>query len=427
MEDNMREKKTAKFFFATLLLAFLTSTSFAWEPWEFIVTADSRSNSHSDHNGVNVAILSEIADEIVTHNPDFFLFAGDLSVGSTNKEDLEIQFLTWRGTMQPVYDAGIPVYAVRGNHDCYSYPSCLEAWNNVFSGPYTLPNNGPAGESNLTYSVAHKNVLALALDELQTPNHSKNYVHQTWIDAVLAANDKPHIFAFGHFTAFKMIWDSLGDHPTDRDLFWDSLENAGGRTYFCGHEHFHDRASADDDGDPNNDLYQYVIGSAGASAHDWEDGNWTGDNSGRTLTSIYHTIFFGYVIVEIDGFDVTLTWMERQNNDPEIPGIYQPKDVWSYTVCGDAAHPYPTGDLDKDCHVDYRDFAIFALAWATKPGDAQWDPNCDIRVPADNVVDILDLAVFVEEWLTAPDILRPSRASNLSPHDGAKVSVNSLI
>ena len=391
----MREPNTAKFVFAVFLLAILSSKSFAWEPWEFIVTADCRSASASDHNGVNVAILSEIVTETINRDVEFFLFAGDLVIGTSNQQALEEQFMTFRGTIQPLYDAGIPVYLVRGNHDCSSYPSCIDVWNNVFSGPYALPDNGPAGEVNLTYSVTHKNVLVLALDELRTPNHSKNYVHQAWINEQLAANTKPHIFAFGHFTAFKMIWDSLGDHPADRDLFWESLENAGGRTYFCGHEHFYDRAGADDDGDPNNDLYQYVIGSAGAPEHNW-NGNWIGDNSGRTLTSIYHTVLFGYVIVEIDGFDVTLTWMERHNNDPEIPGIYQPKDVWSYTVCGDPSHPYPTGDINEDCNVDISDFAIFASQWWQPPDT----PSADLAPEGgDNFVDFLDLAVFVDHWL----------------------------
>jgi len=32
-------------------------------------------------------------------------------------------------------------------------------------------------------------------------------------------------------------------------------------------------------------------------------------------------------------------------------------------VCGDGEHPYPVGDLNRDCHVDFRDFAMMALNW----------------------------------------------------------------
>lgn len=32
-------------------------------------------------------------------------------------------------------------------------------------------------------------------------------------------------------------------------------------------------------------------------------------------------------------------------------------------VCGDAQHPYPTGDMTSDCHVDMADFAKLAENW----------------------------------------------------------------
>jgi len=355
-----------------------------------------------------MAILSEIAAEVIKHNVDFFLFGGDLAIGTSDQKELEKQFLTWRKTMQPVFNAAIPVYVVRGNHDAVSYPSCIAAWNNVFKDEsmsggldYSMPNNGPLGEPNLTYSIAHKNVFILALDELRTAYRSINYVNQSWMDAQLAANTLPHVFAFGHFTAFKMLWDSLGDHPPERELFWTSLEKAGARTYFCGHEHFYNHARADSDGDPNNDLHQYVIGSAGAPEHNW-NGTWPYNNGGRTLTKIYHTTRFGYVIVEINDLDVTLTWMERDTNDLKIPGTYSAKDVWSYAVaCGDAAHPYPPADFNQDCYVDSSDLAIIANQWL-QTGDLSADIAPD---DGDRIVNWYDLAVLAENWLecTAPD------------------------
>jgi hypothetical protein len=58
------------------------------------------------------------------------------------------------------------------------------------------------------------------------------------------------------------------------------------------------------------------------------------------------------------------------------------------------------GDFDYDCSVDFYDFAVFAQAWLTEPGDAQWNPVCDINVPNDSAVNMLDLQVFVENLLT---------------------------
>jgi len=39
------------------------------------------------------------------------------------------------------------------------------------------------------------------------------------------------------------------------------------------------------------------------------------------------------------------------------------------TVCGDPGHPYPIGDLNKDCEVNFFDIAILALHWldCTRP------------------------------------------------------------
>jgi hypothetical protein len=61
------------------------------------------------------------------------------------------------------------------------------------------------------------------------------------------------------------------------------------------------------------------------------------------------------------------------------------------------------GDFDGDGDIDAADFAIFAFAWHTQPGDAQWNSDCDISRPADNIIDAFDLAVFVDNWLTATE------------------------
>lgn len=55
------------------------------------------------------------------------------------------------------------------------------------------------------------------------------------------------------------------------------------------------------------------------------------------------------------------------------------------------------GDFDYDRSVDFTDFAIFAMAWLTKPSDPQWNPVCDIS--PDNSIDALDLMIFANYWL----------------------------
>jgi hypothetical protein len=57
------------------------------------------------------------------------------------------------------------------------------------------------------------------------------------------------------------------------------------------------------------------------------------------------------------------------------------------------------GDLNLDGVVDFRDFAILALAWMSQSGQTNWNPACDISEPKDNIVDWNDLSVFTEDWL----------------------------
>jgi hypothetical protein len=340
----MEKRNTVRFVCTLLFLTVLSSTSFAETPWKFAVTCDSR----GDDNGVNTTILGELATELVNQGVDFVLFAGDQISGySDSQAVLESQLTTWRNTMSPVYNAGIPVYGVRGNHEYSNNNSVsIPAWNNIFP---ELPDNGPAGEVNLTYSVTHKSTFLIGFD--QYIDGQIHRINQTWLDNQLAANTQPHIFVFGHEPAFKAQHDDcLDDYPVNRDAFWVSIENAGGRTYFCGHDHFYDHAWVDNDGDPNNDIHQYIVGTAGAPLRDWSP-PYDGNNSYYTVENISHVKQYGYVLGEIDGLDVTLTWMERTG-----AGTYTAGDTWSYT----AALP---GDINGDGTVDFKDFAILADNW----------------------------------------------------------------
>ena len=58
-------------------------------------------------------------------------------------------------------------------------------------------------------------------------------------------------------------------------------------------------------------------------------------------------------------------------------------------------------DLNCDGIVDFIDYAIFAAAWLSEPGQDNWNPACDISNPADNIINIFDLDVFCDYWLVS--------------------------
>ncbi len=280
----------------------------------FIVMGDSR-GSFGDTASINEKILAEMADAVLDEDVDFVFFTGDLVWGYASKGTLQEQLRAWLSIMQPVYDAGIPVYTIRGNHEMAQDTASGGAWNEVFTGPYALPVNGPDGEKGLTYSFTYKNIFVAALDNYV----NEHRVNQTWLDAQLAANEQPHVFVVGHEPAFKAYHeDCLDDYPAQRDVFWESIKAAGGRVYLTGHDHFYDHIRLDNgDGMPGNDLHQIIVGGSGATLY--EDPEYDGDNSLWTPKQVYHEQAFGYVLVEVRGKLVKTIWKHRTE-----PGVYRP-------------------------------------------------------------------------------------------------------
>jgi hypothetical protein len=276
---------------------------------KFIAVGDSRGASEQ----INTEILTELAGEITNQRPAFVLFAGDLVYTG----DLST-FQDWTNIMAPVYNAGIRIYPIMGSHDTNDVGAYLQVFGQA------IPGNGPPGEIGRTYTVACSNVLILALDNNVHPDQ----VNQPWIDSVLATNTLPHVFAMGHQPAFKVYHTScLDTHPAARDAFWRSLGNARCRVYFSGHEHFYDHTRLDDgDANTSNDIHQVIVGTAGAPPN--PDGPYDGANDFWTPVRIWHEEQNGYVVVEVEGLDVNVTWWHRV-----APGSYaSTADAFAYTA-----------------------------------------------------------------------------------------------
>jgi len=317
--------------------------------WRFVVVGDSRGGSVT---GVNEQVLSELVHEFLQRDVDFVLFPGDLVFGGgVSCGEFEKQLWTWIRVMQPLYEMGIRVYACRGNHeigDMWYEPldqppdpidNYGKRWLNVFASGedrlYRLPDNGPAGERFMTYSVVHRNALIVGLDQYGGMNyHPLHYVNQDWLSSELESNVKPHVFVFSHEEAFRTLhYDCMDAHPDRRDAFWLSLKVAGGRTYFSCHDHYYDHARIDDgDGNPDNDLHQFIVATGGAPLYTWP-GPYDGNNGDFVPQQVCHVENrYGYLLVNVDDLEVTTAWMERRSMNPEAPAFYDARDLWKYRI-----------------------------------------------------------------------------------------------
>ncbi len=60
---------------------------------------------------------------------------------------------------------------------------------------------------------------------------------------------------------------------------------------------------------------------------------------------------------------------------------------------------YQLSDLNESGWIDFIDFAIMANAWQTIDTDPNWNPNCDIAQPKDDLIDESDLREITQTWL----------------------------
>ena len=100
---------------ACVSLLAASGTSSAEDPWRMTVVGDTQSLD-GDHF-LNMASLSEITNRIVIEQPGVALSCGDLVHGFADPNTLTTELLTWCHVVQAVYDAGIRVLVMRGNHE----------------------------------------------------------------------------------------------------------------------------------------------------------------------------------------------------------------------------------------------------------------------------------------------------------------------
>ncbi len=58
----------------------------------------------------------------------------------------------------------------------------------------------------------------------------------------------------------------------------------------------------------------------------------------------------------------------------------------------------PLGDFNSDGYVNMIDLGMFMQAWLTSPGSQNWNPDCEMAVPHNGVIDFHDFAVFAGNW-----------------------------
>lgn len=63
-------------------------------------------------------------------------------------------------------------------------------------------------------------------------------------------------------------------------------------------------------------------------------------------------------------------------------------------------------DFYGDGVIDFTDHSIFAAAYLSELNDENWNLDCDVSQPADDIIDMLDFERFMDKWLWLNDYAR---------------------
>ena len=207
----------------------------------FIIAADMRNFAADGEWSKNFSGACEAVKEVGAGS--FMISPGDLDVRPPSAV---------RDMIDKTIGEGYPWYPVLGNHDPES-PSSMEYLRNYSKTVPNVVNRGPKGCEETTFSFdygdAHFIVLNQYFDGVRDWGLKGEIVPElmAWLQADLEANNKKHIFVFGHEPLLPMPdmdngrlrhqGDSLDEDPENAFALHQLLLKHGVRAYVCGHTH----------------------------------------------------------------------------------------------------------------------------------------------------------------------------------------------
>lgn len=229
------------------------------------------------------------SDNIKKIGPDMVFALGDLVSSCDKKKECEDKINNWKNVLG---NLSSKTYVMMGNHDRTGEEKSDIAWQKIFN----LPNNGPAGFSELTYSFDFKNSHFIILSSDKPEENKINAIQRSWLEQDLNKNNKENIFVFFHEPAYptnSKIGESLDENAGERDALWNIFVKYKVDAVFSGHEHIQARRKV-------AGIYQFIFGNTDSFNHD----------APKSGVVEYSYIGPGFGLVEINGKEITVKTYE---------------------------------------------------------------------------------------------------------------------
>lgn len=309
------------------------------QSWRYGVLTDTQ--GAGAYPEVSTRLMAPVIDRFVnTHQVDMLLSVGDLTDFGSSQENA-----LWLQTAQPLYDAGIPTYITRGNHDVKTEGQF--AANDPLFGPVMLrettiwdndipvPNNptlvqGPGASSYFSY----ENMFVINADLYgAAPSVLIGWLQNTALPAA-AASGTDHRVLIQHETYFGKARPGVlaADPATELGLLA-GMSQAGIDTILVGHDHQYSRSVAVDP-DGNVLLNHIVAGSNSEKYYRYEEA--PGPNEGQAVQLNDRV---SYSIVDVDGPMIAFSHYTSAAPDPTTTDTWTPdwelSDKMVYMTNGD--------------------------------------------------------------------------------------------
>ena len=298
----------------------LTAVTQAADAWKFGVIPDTqwRQIEGEENHGVGTHMIDAVVAEMIKQDVDLVIHVGDLCDRASDEA-----FAVAAKHFQPLAEAGIKFYPIRGNHDS-SNENSAEQFARAFPNLPGTPNAEGSSPNlpsiaGLTYAFTHKNVKFVMLDIFRVKVNGETIDYkpgdfQPWINAELQANDHQHAIVVSHKNLVGQnhkdnIFTSTSTqnrHAEMQNAFFKSLQDNGVRYYLSGHDHLYYRARIKS---PNreSEVMQIICGSCASKFYSPK-----APYSMRDIPQAQEINRNGFMIFTIDGDTVTAEYFSTK-------------------------------------------------------------------------------------------------------------------
>jgi len=266
--------------------------------WRFAFISDTHIGNCAD------GVMEAIVQNVIKNDVKVVLFCGDnINSGKSIDDSLfEAQLKEWKKKAQPLYDAGIKVLVIRGNHEADT-TEAQNLWIESFG-------------TDLNKELTYRNVTFVGLDCYE---EGEEIVNMTWLKNKIKENKSNIIIPFGHeaiFSSYTFHPNVLDKHISQRDELWQLFTNNNINNYFCGHSHMYNHSTMSKDG---KTLHQYVIGGGGGWLQPKKDSG-NKNKESYDISLIEYKAEYGYELVNVSNNTLYPEWIKIASGTVQTPG-----------------------------------------------------------------------------------------------------------